>query len=337
MEYKQTMGKRISELRKGKGMTQDQLSQIMGVSAQAVSKWENDLSCPDISILPQLAEALGVTTDQLLGKEPLRSLSVEDGKPKAEKKMHTVNVTLQMAKWEKIVFSLLLLGIGVVFLLNALHVISLGTGITLWSVLWPFFLTCMGVMLCRKELNPVSLGLALFGLYMFLFNLKIIPEQYRLTWSMIWPTALILIGLTVLLGYLFPNRKGEGEGIFRVEKGDPVFDYSEEGGFVKIDAAFSSPSKKVTGDDPFRGADIDMSFGSLVFDLTEANIENGATIDADVSFGTLTLRLPASVCVKAENSAAFGGVSCPAGDPDAAIRINLKADVSFGKIEVEYV
>ena len=62
MEYKQTMGKRISDLRKSKGMTQEQLAQQVGVTAQAVSKWENDLSCPDISILPQLAEALGVTT-----------------------------------------------------------------------------------------------------------------------------------------------------------------------------------------------------------------------------------------------------------------------------------
>ena len=58
MEYKETMGKRISELRKNKGMTQEQLAQQVGVTAQAVSKWENDLSCPDISILPQLAEAL---------------------------------------------------------------------------------------------------------------------------------------------------------------------------------------------------------------------------------------------------------------------------------------
>ena len=72
MEYKETMGKRISELRKNKGMTQEQLAQRVGVTAQAVSKWENDLSCPDISILPQLAEALGVTTDELLGRAPLQ-------------------------------------------------------------------------------------------------------------------------------------------------------------------------------------------------------------------------------------------------------------------------
>ena len=336
MEYKETMGKRISELRKNKGMTQEQLAQQVGVTAQAVSKWENDLSCPDISILPQLAEALGVTTDELLGKVQLRSLSLEDAEKK-EKRKHTVNVRLNLQKWEKVVFALLVMGLGIVFLLNALRVIELGQGISLWSVLWPFCLTCMGVMLCKSDLSPVSLGIALFGLYMLLYNVGVIPAEYKLTWSMIWPAALILIGLTVLLGYLFPRKKEEGEGFFHVEKGDPVFEFSEEGGYVRVESAFTTETKKVTGDEPFKGAKIDMSFGSLTVDLTEANIENGATIDADVSFGSMTLRLPAFVGVKSESSAAFGGVNCPAGDPNAAIRINLKGDVSFGKIEVEYV
>ncbi|MBP3569267.1 MAG: helix-turn-helix domain-containing protein [Lachnospiraceae bacterium] len=65
-----TIGKRIAQLRKEKGLTQEELSQMMEVSAQAVSKWENDLTCPDISSLPKLAKILGVTVDALLsGKE----------------------------------------------------------------------------------------------------------------------------------------------------------------------------------------------------------------------------------------------------------------------------
>ena len=61
----QTIGKRIARLRKSRGMTQDQLAERVGVSAQAVSKWENDVSCPDISLLPKLAEIFQVTTDSL--------------------------------------------------------------------------------------------------------------------------------------------------------------------------------------------------------------------------------------------------------------------------------
>lgn len=53
-------------LRKQQNMTQENLAQMMGVSAQAVSKWENDVSCPDISMLVQLADVLHSTTDYIL-------------------------------------------------------------------------------------------------------------------------------------------------------------------------------------------------------------------------------------------------------------------------------
>ncbi|MBQ7344050.1 MAG: helix-turn-helix transcriptional regulator [Clostridia bacterium] len=63
---KQTLGMRIAEKRKEKGLRQDDVAERLGVSSQAVSKWENDLSCPDISALPDLAELLGTTVDELL-------------------------------------------------------------------------------------------------------------------------------------------------------------------------------------------------------------------------------------------------------------------------------
>lgn len=50
-----TLGKRIMQLRKASGMTQEQLAEKLGVSPQAVSKWENDVSCPDISTIPLLS------------------------------------------------------------------------------------------------------------------------------------------------------------------------------------------------------------------------------------------------------------------------------------------
>ena len=65
-----SIGKRIMTLRKQKGLTQEQLAERVSVSPQAVSKWENDISCPDIAIIPKLAEVLGVTTDELLGVKP---------------------------------------------------------------------------------------------------------------------------------------------------------------------------------------------------------------------------------------------------------------------------
>lgn len=78
-----TLGKRIAALRKEKHFKQDDLAQLLNVSAQAISKWENDQSCPDISVLPELAKALGVSVDVLLCGEQEPTVKVL---PPAERK-----------------------------------------------------------------------------------------------------------------------------------------------------------------------------------------------------------------------------------------------------------
>lgn len=65
----ETFGQRFSRFRKAKGFTQDDIANKVNVSSQAVSKWENDINMPDVGILLSLGEILGVTTDELLGKE----------------------------------------------------------------------------------------------------------------------------------------------------------------------------------------------------------------------------------------------------------------------------
>lgn len=62
----QTLGAAIASLRKEKGMTQLELAEQMGVTDKAVSKWERNLSCPDVASLPKLAQTLGVTVDELM-------------------------------------------------------------------------------------------------------------------------------------------------------------------------------------------------------------------------------------------------------------------------------
>ncbi|MBR5251797.1 MAG: helix-turn-helix transcriptional regulator [Oscillospiraceae bacterium] len=63
---KKTLGTMIAELRKEHGMTQLELAEKMGVTDKAVSKWERDLSCPDINSIPTLAEILGVSVEDLM-------------------------------------------------------------------------------------------------------------------------------------------------------------------------------------------------------------------------------------------------------------------------------
>ncbi len=79
---KKTMGNVIAENRKARGMTQLELAEQLGVTDKAVSKWERDLSCPDISSLPQLSRILGVSVEELMqiekeGEQPEKRSAVQ--------------------------------------------------------------------------------------------------------------------------------------------------------------------------------------------------------------------------------------------------------------------
>lgn len=83
-----TIGKRIANARKSKNIKQDELAEKLSVSPQAVSKWENDISCPDISLLPSLSKILGISVDELLsGKQEPAAVFVPEEQRKDIKDM----------------------------------------------------------------------------------------------------------------------------------------------------------------------------------------------------------------------------------------------------------
>jgi transcriptional regulator with XRE-family HTH domain len=61
------IGKNIRRLRRCSDLTQCQLADKLGVTAQAVSKWENNMCIPDVALLPKIAELFGVSIDDLFG------------------------------------------------------------------------------------------------------------------------------------------------------------------------------------------------------------------------------------------------------------------------------
>ena len=99
-----TIGKRIAALRREKNLKQDDLAQMLEVSPQAVSKWENDQTCPDISLLPKLAKILGVSVDELLsGKQelqPVVTLVPED--QRKDIKDMTLRIVVDSADGDKV-------------------------------------------------------------------------------------------------------------------------------------------------------------------------------------------------------------------------------------------
>ena len=99
---KQTLGQKISELRKAKNMTQLELANKLNITDKAVSKWERDISCPDINTFPKLAEVLEVSVDELLQANSL--------KDETNKKEDIVDLVLKAVP--------LALGIGVALLVT---------------------------------------------------------------------------------------------------------------------------------------------------------------------------------------------------------------------------
>ena len=128
---KKTLGAMIAELRKQHGMTQLELAEKMGVTDKAVSKWERDLSCPDINSIPNLAEILDVSVEELMQIKK----GAETPVGKAAEIMEIAPKAVAMAMG---------IAVTVLTILNALDVksgmVMLGIG-----------LACVGISLMREK------------------------------------------------------------------------------------------------------------------------------------------------------------------------------------------
>lgn len=105
---RQSFGEMVRTLRSEKGMTQLELAQRMGVTDKAVSKWERDLSIPDVASLPKLAEELGVSVDELLQAKSAAQEGAAEGSVARKKAAFMAELVLKAVA--------LAMGVGVVAL-----------------------------------------------------------------------------------------------------------------------------------------------------------------------------------------------------------------------------
>lgn len=137
-----TLGEKLKEIRKRFGLSQEQLAEIMNVSRQAITKWENDGGIPDVTNLQELSKVFGITVDYLLNDEnglPALSMTKQLDQDKYDGKISSYSLILKeyySAPWE--VYSLIrdkkmskleatfdfLIGTGTVGLADALNDLS---------------------------------------------------------------------------------------------------------------------------------------------------------------------------------------------------------------------
>ena len=317
----QTMGKRISELRKKAGLTQEQLANKLNVSAQAVSKWENDISCPDISTLPLLAQILGVTTDELLGasgsksfEQPVTSSPCE---PEEDLKRR------KHINRDGIGFGIILVMLGAAFLIDKLGIVSLPSGLTIWEIVWPAVLLGFGVSIVIRHFNLITLTIAFLGLYFLLLNIGVIGAW--LTWGMAWPAILVIVGITIVCNAMF----GRDHSHFSKHT---KTDFYDSDGYVQCGCTFGEDIRRPIGL-LFKGGQVSVSFGSVRLDLTGYSaFAPDAELKVSVSFGELVIILPSDISVDSRVSKVLASVENANGGGTRAFI--LSGSASFGSVEI---
>lgn len=127
------VGKRIAELRRSKGLTQEKLGLELSVTGQAVSKWENGDSLPDVSLLVSLACVLECSTDYLLGNEKSGGLERLLSTIQAEMRVMEPDQKIDTAfRLFHLIDEISYANVGTVLEKNELPVIHAGRNITLW-------------------------------------------------------------------------------------------------------------------------------------------------------------------------------------------------------------
>ncbi len=331
----QTLGKRIVKNRKRLGLTQDALAERLGVTPQAVSKWENDQSCPDIAMLPRLAEIFGITTDSLLGLEtPAKEaeLVTEDvpGLHIDKKNDHWE------FKWENgrkgHICTALWIICTALMLLAANY---LNRDVSLWTALWTTGLAVFGISGLWGQPGILRLGCGLAGVYFIVGELW--PRMFVLEKRYILPIFLLLFGLSLLLD-AGKKKKKPSFHMTSDNKNKQLYEHEVEEEEFHCELSFGSRSQLVELP-RLREGEAEVSFGELTVDLRGCReFAPGCHLDLDCSFGNLTVLLPASVRVEISSDTTAGDVTVAGQpNPDAASVILVEADANFGEITLRYI
>ena len=333
----QTIGKRIMENRKRLGLTQDALAEKLGVTAQAVSKWENDLSCPDIATLPKLADIFHISVDELLGRSALPVHTAEVVEEEEPEGIHIQNGSWEF-KWDSgrrdaLTFAVLVLLVGGLLLCSKLFDGSAG----FWDILWPSVLLVYGARRLIGRFSFFSAGCTLFGIYFLVNNLT--QWNMNLEGELIFPIIIVVFGISLLVDALRKPDKPH----FSIHKngdirGKTVNEYSTDEDSFDCSLSFGE-STRVIDLPRLSAGDISVSFGELTVDLSGCEeIVDGCCLEASCSFGQLNLLVPSRCRVKTDASTAFGAIEIK-GQPDAEPigTIYVDGNANFGELEIRYI
>ncbi len=214
-----TLGQKLTNLRKARGMTQEELSEAVGVTRQTISKWELDTSTPDLDYLCRLCDLFGVTADYLIRPEretveaaetaPPPPMEQAPSPPRTEPAPDALSAKtvsgVRFAGWALFILGIALIQVAILFILfripsAALWIpagICIVIGMELFLVRWkPLFIVMWTVWLFWT-CSPLIIA----GKFIFLFSFSgssLLPVSWTLLFTVLWVfyTA-FCVGVTV--------------------------------------------------------------------------------------------------------------------------------------------
>ncbi len=329
-----TMGKRIFYYRKRMGLTQEQLAERLGVTAQAVSKWEHELSCPDVTLLPRLAEIFGITTDELLGLRGAQEAEVKEGIVEERQKDSGKPWHFEW-NWGRgdntILSACFLVLLGAVYLANYL----MDWGASFWSILWPMAILYVG-MVSIRDAFVFGASCSIMGIYFLLVNTGLIPNL--VTWPIVLAVFLMLAGVSLVVGLCRKRRYCTAKAYSKGSRENPVRKYSSADGMIHAEYAFCS-DRIAPSDEIFRGGEIEVAFGSVVLDLQDcADVSPDCRLHLDVAFSATVILVPSRFRLEEmELDKAGCGTNVVGSPAPDAKPIILTGECNFGSLKIQYL
>ena len=215
-----TLGQKLTNLRKARGMTQEELSEAVGVTRQTISKWELDTSTPDLDYLCRLCDIFGVTADDLIRPEreaaeaspslqTEQTVSAPQGAPTPPPPASSSSVKtvsgVRAVGWVLFVLGVALIQVAILFVLfritsTALWILGgvcIVIGLELFLIRWkPLFIVMWTVWLFWT-CSPLIIA----GKFIFLFSFSggsLLPVSWTFLFTVLWffYTA-FCVGMTV--------------------------------------------------------------------------------------------------------------------------------------------
>ncbi len=232
-----------------------------------------------------------------------------------------------MKKLSGVLWGVVLVAVGVILALNASGVTDINLFFDGWWTVFILVPSATGLVTNRDKLGSI-IGL-LVGVFLLLACQDVL--DFSLTWKILLPAIVVLIGLRLILKSLFPSvafRK------FKGVQGSPSD--SSGPGFKEQNAMFSGANMILSGE-VFEGAELNALFGGIQCDLRGAIIQKDCAIEANAIFGGIDIFVPNNINIAVDSNSIFGGVENKTnnGQIEGAPTLYIKASGIFGGVDIK--